>query len=174
MKSLTLAVSLGFVAAAAAANWLTSRYGLVPIGFGQITTAGTFAAGLVLLLRDIVQDHGGRWWVAGCIVAGAALSAVLAGPHLALASGAAFAVSEVADAAVYTPLRSRGWALAAIASGVVGSAVDSLLFLTLAGFPVWVALPGQMLAKTAVTCAVVIPVVVARAVLRNRLRTEGA
>jgi queuosine precursor transporter len=163
-----------FAGAAVAANWLTNRYGMVPVGFGLVTTAGTFAAGLVLLLRDILQDLAGRWWVLAAIVAGAGASAFLAGPALALASGAAFAVSELADAAVYTPLRRRGWARAAFLSGVVGSAVDSVLFLWLAGFPIWAALPGQMLVKVGVTAAVVALVVVARAVLRNRVRPEGA
>jgi queuosine precursor transporter len=165
---------LSFVGAAVAANWLTNRYGLVPVGFGLVTTAGTFAAGLVLLLRDVLQDLGGRWWVLAAIAAGAGASAFLAGPALALASGAAFAVSELADAAVYTPLRRRGWARAAFASGVVGSAVDSVLFLWLAGFPIWAALPGQMFVKVGVTAAVVLLVVVARAVFRYRVRPEGA
>lgn len=160
--------AVSFIVAAVAANWLTSTYGLVPVGLGLMTTAGTFAAGLVLLLRDVVQDVGGRWWVLGCIAVGAALSAALAGPRLALASGVAFAVSELADAAVYTPLRRKGWGRAAFASGVVGSAVDSVLFLTLAGFPLWQALPGQMLVKVGVTAAVVVPVVIARRLRRPR------
>jgi hypothetical protein len=163
-----------FLACVVAANVLTARYGLVPVGLGLTATAGTWAAGLVLLARDAVHDYAGRLGVAGCVVAGAALSAVLAGPQLALASGAAFAVAELADWAVYSPLRRRGWARAALASGLVGSVVDTVLFLGLAGFPIWTAMPGQMLAKTAVTVAVVASVVVARAVLRDRLRPEGA
>lgn len=163
-----------FVALAVAANVLTTELGMVQVGFGLVTTAGTFAAGLVLLARDALQDAAGRWWVVAAIAAGAGLSAWLAGPALALASGVAFAVSELADAAVYTPLRRRGWARAAFASGVVGSVVDSVLFLWLAGFPLWAALPGQLLVKVGVTAAVVLAVVVARAVLRNRIRPEGA
>lgn len=165
---------LAFVGLAVAANWLTSTFGMVPVGFGLVTTAGTFAAGLVLLARDVLQDLGGRWWVLAAIAVGAGASAWLAGPALALASGAAFGVSELADAAVYTPLRKRGWARAAALSGLVGSAVDSVLFLWLAGFPILVALPGQMLVKVGVTLAVVAVVVVARAVLRDRLRPKGA
>jgi uncharacterized PurR-regulated membrane protein YhhQ (DUF165 family) len=153
---------------------MTSHYGLVPIGFGLVTTAGTFAAGMVLLLRDVVQDLGGRWWVIACIAIGAALSVVLASPQLAMASGVAFAVSEFADAAVYTPLRQRGWARAAFASGVVGSIVDTWLFLTLAGFPLWQSAPGQLLVKVGVTAIAVGLVVVTRAVLRNRLRPVSA
>lgn len=164
-----------FVALAAAANWLTAEYGLVPVGFGLVVAAGTFAAGAVLLVRDVVQDLGGRWWVLAAIVAGAAVSAVLAGPKLALASGAAFAVSELADAAVYTPLRRRGWARAAMLSGVAGAVVDSLLFLWLAGFPVWSSMPGQVLVKVAVTAAVVVAVVVIRrALLRHTIRAARA
>lgn len=162
-----------FVMVAVAANVLTSEFGMVPVGFGLVTTAGTFAAGLVLLVRDGLQDVAGRRWVAAAIAVGAGLSAWLAGPALALASGVAFAVSELADAAVYTPLRRRGWARAAAASGVVGSVVDTALFLWLAGFS-WSAAPGQLVVKVAVTFAAVAVVVVVRAVLRNRLRPEGA
>lgn len=162
-----------FLTLVIAANWLTAEYGLVPVGFGLVATAGTWAAGLVLVARDLVHDAGGRLAVLACIAVGAGLSVLLATPQLALASGVAFAVSEAADYAVYAPLRRRGWARAVAASSVVGSAIDTVLFLALAGFPVWSALPGQMLAKTAAMAAVVAPVVVARAVLRNRLRPEG-
>ena len=162
-----------FVTVAVAANVLTNEFGMVPVGFGLVTTAGTFAAGLVLLVWDGLQDAAGRWWVLAAIAVGAGLSAWLGGPALALASGVAFAVSELADAAVYTPLRRKGWARAATASGVVGSVVDSLMFLWLAGFPMS-ALPGQLLVKIGVTVAVVGLVVVARAVLRYRVRSEGA
>jgi uncharacterized PurR-regulated membrane protein YhhQ (DUF165 family) len=165
--SARLAAVAAFLICVVAANVLTARYGLIPVGLGLTATAGTYAAGLVLLARDLVHDLAGRLAVAGCVVAGAVVSAVLAGPRLAFASGVAFAVSELADTLVYQPLRRKGWGRAALLSGLVGSAVDTLLFLALAGFPIWSALPGQMLAKTAVTAAVVIPVVVGRALLRH-------
>ena len=168
-----LAAVGAFLGLVVAANWLTATHGLIPVGFGLVATAGTFAAGLVLLARDLVHDTAGRLAVAGCIAAGAALSAVLATPQLAVASGAAFAVSELADYAVYAPLRRRGWARAVLASNTVGATVDTVLFLTLAGFPVWSAMPGQMFVKTAVTLAVVTPVVVTRAFLRHSVRTQG-
>jgi uncharacterized PurR-regulated membrane protein YhhQ (DUF165 family) len=163
-----------FVALAVAANWLTATYGLIPIGFGLTTTAGTYAAGLVLVTRDVVQDAAGRIAVLCCIATGAALSIALATPQLAVASGCAFAVSELADYAVYAPLRRRGWARAVIVSSVVGSAVDSALFLTLARFPVWQAMPGQMLAKTAAVLAVVSVGVVGSALLRQPQHATGA
>lgn len=163
-----------FLTLVVAANVLTATYGLIAVGLGLMATAGTWAAGLVLLARDWVNDTAGRWAVLACVAGGAGLSAVLAGPQLALASGVAFAVAELADWAVYSPLRRKGWARAAIASGIVGSLVDTLIFLALAGFPIWLALPGQMLAKTTATLAVVGLVVTGRVVLRHRLRPEGA
>lgn len=65
---------------------------------------------------------------------------------LMVASVAAFVLPEVADLAVYTPLQRRGLVLAVAASGVVGIAVDSVLFLLLA-FGSLDFLAGQMIGK---------------------------
>lgn len=171
----TRAAAIGaFLMLVVAANWLTSTYGLIPAGFGLTATAGTWAAGLVLLARDLVHDTAGRTTVLVCIAVGAVASGALTTADLAVASGAAFAVSELADLVVYMPLRRRGWARAVVASNLVGSVVDTVLFLALAGFPVWDAVPGQMLVKTAATVAVVASVVVARAVLRQPQHANGA
>jgi uncharacterized PurR-regulated membrane protein YhhQ (DUF165 family) len=150
-RILTVLAAAAFACCVIAANWLISTFGLVPVGFGQMVPAGTFAAGLALLARDAVQETAGRWAVIGCIAVGALVSAGLAGATLALASGVAFAVSELADMAVYTPLRNRGRAgLAMLASNTVGALVDSVLFLWLAGFPLS-GVPAQAVVKVAVT-----------------------
>lgn len=158
-----------FILAAAAflstillANYVTTEYGMVPVGFGLVATAGTYLAGLAFVLRDAVQDTAGKWATAGLIVAGAGLSYFVSDPFIALASGVAFAVSELADFAVYTPLRRHGYIRAAVASNVVGAVVDTLLFLHIAGFPVADAFKGQMVGKVAVTAAVVALVVAVR------------
>lgn len=165
-----IAVVAGFITTAVAANTLTAHYGLIGVGFGLTATAGTWAAGLILTLRDLLHDLWGRTTVYAAILAAALASAGTAGPQLALASGIAFALSELADLTVYTPLRRHGWARAVLASNIVGATVDSLAFLTLAGFAVTAALPGQLLAKTTTTIAVVLPVLATRALLRHRLR----
>jgi queuosine precursor transporter len=131
------------------ANWLTTHYGLVHVAPGMVTTAGTFAAGAALLMRDIVQDTLGRTWVLAGIAAGAALTYATS-PALAVASATAFLVAESADMAVYTPLRDRGWARAVLASNTAGAIVDTLLFLWLAGFPLTTAtVGGQLVGKLA-------------------------
>ena len=126
-----IVTSVAFLACIVGANWALTRFGVVPVGFGMMAPAGVYFAGLSFGLRDVVQELGGRWWTVGLIVVGAALSALI-DPTFALASGCAFLLSELADLAVYSPLRERQWAWAVAASNVVGSIVDSVLFLALA------------------------------------------
>src|SRR5690349_13224888 len=97
-----------YVAGVVLANVLTERYGLVPVVFGLVTTAGTYAAAVVLVARNLAQDAVGRRWVLALMALGVVLSWWLASPQLALASGVAFGLSEAADMLIYTPLRRRG------------------------------------------------------------------
>jgi uncharacterized PurR-regulated membrane protein YhhQ (DUF165 family) len=160
-----------FVTLVVASNWLTARYGLVA-GF---VTAGTFTAGLVLAVRDAVRETGGLLAAYGCVAAGAALSAWLATPALALASAAAFAVAETLDSLVYEPLRRRGRVRALAASNLVGSIADTVVFLLLAGFPLWPAAAGQVAVKVTLSVLVAAPLVmVSGALLRHRVRPVGA
>lgn len=70
-----------FVGSVVAANMLTAHFGLIPIGFGLMVTAGTFAAGVSLVARDWVQARSSRIWIIpALILAGAALSALTATP----------------------------------------------------------------------------------------------
>ena len=138
-----------------AANWLIRNWGtavlpdgthLVPVGFGLMAPSGTYAAGITFIARDIVQRTAGRTWSLVVIIPGAAVSALLS-PRLALASATAFFFSELVDYAVFTPLQRRGLVLGVFASGVAAAIADSTIFLTLAGIPLPVALPGQLLGK---------------------------
>lgn len=140
------------------ANWMIRNVGpivipggthLVPLAFGIAAPSGTFAAGLTLTVRDLAQRRMGRVPALLMILPGVALSALLS-PQLAIASGAAFALSELADFLVYTPLQSRGLTRAVAASSMAGAVVDSVVFLSLAGIPLGVALAGQVLAKWAI------------------------
>lgn len=131
------------------ANWMTVTFGLVPIGFGLAVTAGTFAAGAALLLRDAVQVTMGKVISLAAIVVGIGISYVVADPMIAVASALAFAASELVDFAVFTPMRARSLALAVVISSVVSAPVDTVLFLHIAGFGVtWQAVLGQFIVKT--------------------------
>lgn len=144
-----------FLACIPLANWLIGNIGtmcvpggpcLIPVGFGLMAPSGVIVIGVALVLRDVVQECLGVRWVLAAIVAGAALSAGIAPPSLVVASATAFLLSEMADMAVYTPLRERRLALALAASGIVGALVDSAVFLWLA-FGSLVYLPGQFVGK---------------------------
>jgi uncharacterized PurR-regulated membrane protein YhhQ (DUF165 family) len=128
-----------------AANWALQRYGLVPVGFGLLAPAGVFFAGAAFVLRDLVQESLGWRWTVAAILAGAALSALVS-RQLALASGAAFLLSELSDFGVYTPLRERSYLWAAVLSNTAGDVVDSCLFLLLA-FGSLDFLAGQLVGK---------------------------
>lgn len=138
-----------------AANWLIRNWGtvtlpdathLVPVGFGLLAPSGAYAAGVTFIARDVVQRTTGRLWSLIVIVPGVILTAVMS-PRLAVASAAAFMLSELIDFGVFTPLQNRGLVLAVFVSGIVASAVDSLTFLELAGIPLEAALLGLLLAK---------------------------
>lgn len=160
MKHLAAVTALvAYVAAVVLANVLTATYGLVWVAPWLVTTAGTYAAGVALLARDVVQETAGRRAVLAAIVVGAALSAWLAGAHLAVASGAAFLLAEGLDMAIYTRLRARGWARAVMWSNAAGAVLDTFVFLALAGFPVTSStVIGQLVGK--VVWATALPVLV--------------
>ena len=171
-KTWLYASAVVFVALVAASNLLTSRLGLVTVG-PLVVAAGTFTAGLVLLARDVVHDYGRVPWVAGCIAVGAVISAVGANPRIAAASAAAFALSELLDLAVYVKIRERhGFTAGSITSNTAGAVADSILFLWLAGFPIWSALPGQVIVK--VTLSTVAVLGVRRALLRDPVDSVSA
>lgn len=157
----------GFIGTILIANAVTSAYGMVPVAPGVVATAGTYAAGLSFVLRDLVHDLYGRRATLALIVLGAALSFAISAPFIALASGVAFLLSESADLLVYAPLRRRGYIRAAVASNIVGSIVDTLVFLSIAGFPL-VAFGGQMIGKLTVTAVTVGLVFLARKALPAR------
>ena len=89
---------------------------------------------------------------AAAIIGGAIISIFIAPPALVVASGMAFLISEFADMAVYTPLRRKRLVIAVLASGVVGSVVDSAVFLWIA-FGSLDYLWGQVVGKAWMTAA---------------------
>lgn len=159
MKRILLAGS--FLATIPAANWLIGNVGeciphgpcLLPVAPGVMAPSGVLMIGAALVLRSLLQETAGRAWVLACVVLGATLSALIAAPDLALASGVAFLASEMADWSVYSPLRRRGFGVALLAAGLVGSLVDSALFLTMA-FGSLDFMPGQVIGKLWATLAV--------------------
>lgn len=91
-------------------------------------------------LSYFVTDLSTRWYgpqrarrvvYVGFVLA-VVLSAALASPRIALASGTAFLVSQLMDVAIFDRLRQHRWWHAPLLSSVLGSLVDTLLFFSLA------------------------------------------
>lgn len=102
---------------------------MVPVAPGLLAPSGSLAVGLALALRDVVQRMAGAGWSLVAVECGTLISLALSPRSLVAASGLAFALSEIADLAVYPPLQRRGLVLAVLVSGAVGAAIDSALFL---------------------------------------------
>lgn len=146
---ITLAVA--YVGLAVLANWLASKY-VWPVGFGLLAPGGVFAIGAVLVVRDWLNQLAPKLSLALIPVASLISYGVgeLAGwsglQKIALASVAAFVVSEAVEWAVFAPIRKRSLTLGVALSGSVGIALDSYVFLTLA-FGSLAFFDGQMVGK---------------------------
>lgn len=150
-----LTAFLFFILTIPAMNWVLMNVGtscspdgpcLIPVWPGVMAPSGVLLAGIALVLRDVVQSKLGLSWSMYAIVLGALLSAVFSEPALVIACVLAFFFSELADLLVYTPLRKRWPAWAILLSGLVGSFVDSAIFLSLA-FGSVEFIVGQVLGK---------------------------
>ncbi|TGR71449.1 VUT family protein [bacterium M00.F.Ca.ET.194.01.1.1] len=154
MRKLALLVA-AFAATVPLANWMIGNVGtvclpdgpcLLPVGFGLTAPSGVLIVGLALVLRDMAHEAGGAKAALLAIAIGGVLSALFASPALVVASVAAFILAELADLAVYAPLRERRLGLAVLASGAAGAVIDSAVFLFLA-FGSLDYIEGQVLGK---------------------------
>ena len=147
------------------ANLLTAKFNpLTLFDSALIVPIGSLFAGAVFVLRDLVQLKHGKSATYKLITCATALSAglsILLGDtaHVAAASVAAFFASEAIDTEIFSRLR-KSLATRVLLSGIIGSCVDSSLFVVLGLSPIganmltWSAVPsaiaGQMLVKTLV------------------------
>ena len=153
----TKALVVAYAATVPLANWMIGNVGTqsfpggphtIPVGFGWAAPSGVLAIGVALAIRDYLQRRVGIRLVLVAIAFGVALS-YLINPAVAFASAVAFALGELADLAVFTPLARRRPSLAVFVSGVIGGLVDSFVFLQLAfgSSKYW---QGQVLGKAEV------------------------
>ncbi len=144
-----------FIATIPLANWMIGNVGtfcvpdgpcLIPVAPGITAPSGVLVVGLAFVFRDVIQRELGALYALVAIGFGAILSGFVAPTALVVASVVAFAISELADFAVYTPLQKKGLIRAVLASSVVGLIVDSAVFLYLA-FGSIAYIEGQILGK---------------------------
>ncbi|MDX0227140.1 VUT family protein [Sinorhizobium meliloti] len=172
----SILLTAAFAATIPAANWLIGNVGtecipqgpcLLPVGFGLHAPSGVLLVGLALVLRDAVHEAGGAKAALAAIALGGVVAWFVAPPALVLASVLAFVMAELADLAVYAPLRTKRLWLAVLLSGVVGSAVDSAVFLYVA-FGSLDFIAGQIVGKIWMSLAAV-PLIVGVHTYRRQL-----
>ncbi|MEP3653543.1 MAG: VUT family protein [Litorimonas sp.] len=87
----------------------------------------TIVTGLVLVVRDFAQREIGHWVLVAMAVA-LVLTAFAAGPELALASGAAFAIAEMVDWALFTFTKYK-LSTRVLLSSAIAAPLDTTIFL---------------------------------------------
>lgn len=133
-RAFALAV-FAMCAAVLAANILV-QFPFTPFGLQDVLTYGAFTYPFTFLVNDLTNRRLGIARTRQVIYAGfalaLALSALLATPRIALASGTAFIVAQLLDATVFNALRRKAWWLPPALSGGLSSAIDTMVFFTLA------------------------------------------
>ncbi|WP_127754582.1 MULTISPECIES: VUT family protein [unclassified Devosia] len=147
MRARFLAAVAAMVAVVAASNILVQY----PVGFeigsvnlGDILTWGAFTYPVAFLVTDLTNRAFGPARARVAVVAGFAvaviLSIYLATPRIAIASGTAFLLAQFLDISIFDRLRNGAWWQAPIFSSLVSSALDTMIFFTLAMSPAFAVL----------------------------------
>ena len=130
-------------AVVAASNFLV-QFPVQQFGLGELLTWGAFTYPVAFLVTDLTNRRFGPSAARTVVFAGfalaVALSVVLATPRIAVASGTAFLTAQLLDVSIFDRLRAQAWWRAPLASSVIGSVLDTLIFFTLAFAPAFAVL----------------------------------
>ena len=122
-------------AVVAASNYLV-QFPFAHFGLQDVLTWGAFTYPAAFLVTDLTNRNYGPAAARKVVYAGFAiavvLSAWLATPRIAIASGSAFLAAQLLDIVIFDRLRRRAWWQAPFISTIVGSALDTVLFFSLA------------------------------------------
>jgi uncharacterized PurR-regulated membrane protein YhhQ (DUF165 family) len=105
-------------------------------GLRDYLTWGALTYPLAFLVNDLTNRRFGPALTRRVIYVGFALAVVLsfwlATPRIALASGTAFLVGQLLDIFVFNRLRRQDWWHAPLAGSLLGSAIDTAIFFSMA------------------------------------------
>lgn len=131
-----LALPVAAMACVVVASNILVQHPFRPFGLADYLTWGAFSYPFAFLVTDLTNRRFGPAAARRVVYAGFALavglSAVLATPRIALASGAAFLAAQLVDVWVFHRLRRLSWWRAPLFSSFAGSTVDTALFFSLA------------------------------------------
>ena len=124
--------TLIYIALVVLVNWAFTVVPLVKLPGGTMWPPVALLVGFVFVARDFAQREVGHYVLAAMAI-GVSISYFMASPQVAIASAAAFLVSEIADWAVYSFTR-RPLSQRILYSSIVGTPIDSVVFLGMVGF----------------------------------------
>jgi uncharacterized PurR-regulated membrane protein YhhQ (DUF165 family) len=105
-------------------------------GMGDYLTWGAFSYPFSFLVTDLSNRRfgtkGARRVVYVGFVLAVVLSVILATPRIAIASGAAFLVSQLLDISIFARLRDKAWWMPPFISSVISSGLDTAIFFSFA------------------------------------------
>lgn len=134
-----------YFAAVVIANIGFTHLPMIPLPGGEMFAPMSLLVGFIFVLRDFAQkDLGHAVWVP--MIAGIAVSYLLANPFVALASATAFAISEAVDWAVYT-ISKRTLRQRILISSAISTPVDSAVFMLMLGFFSWYGMAVMVASK---------------------------
>ena len=108
-------------------NWSFTWAPLWEVLPGWAFNPVTIVTGLVLVVRDFAQREVGHYVLIAMAIA-LGLTALAAGPELALASGGAFAIAELVDWALFTFTKYR-LSTRVLLSSAIAAPLDTTIFL---------------------------------------------
>ncbi len=127
------------VVVVAAANYLVQfpvQAQLGPINLADLLTWGAFSYPISFLITDLTNRNLGPQMARLVVVSGFAVAVVLsvwlATPRIAIASGTAFLLAQLLDISIFDRLRRGRWWHAPLFSSLVSSALDTIVFFSIA------------------------------------------
>ena len=140
MKPLHLIFAIAAMCAVvAASNFLVQfpvQGTIGALSLADLLTWGAFTYPAAFLVTDLTNRRFGPAKARQVVFAGfllaVILSVMLATPRIAIASGTAFLLAQLLDVTVFDKLRQAAWWRAPLVSSFAGSAVDTVLFFSIA------------------------------------------
>ncbi|MEN9895482.1 MAG: hypothetical protein RIR97_1334 [Pseudomonadota bacterium] len=115
---------------------------LFGISLGDILTYGAFTYPVAFLITDLTNrqygTHAARRVVFAGFLAGIVISYLSSSPRIAIASGSAYLAGQLLDISVFNRLRRLSWWRAPLTGSLIGSALDTTIFFSLAFAPFFV------------------------------------
>ncbi|MES2984747.1 MAG: VUT family protein [Pseudomonadota bacterium] len=134
-----------YVALIPLVNWSFAHVPTVAMPDGGAWSPMAIVTGLVLVFRDFAQREVHHYIILPLMI-GIGISYFMAPPAIALASGMAFAASELIDYVIFT-VSKRPFSSRVMLSTMLSAPVDSALFLIIAD----IAVPGVFSTLTLIT-----------------------